>query len=198
MRAAVLGLTLVTACTYSPGSFQYPGKTFPGTRMSVGCLDLSVMRRGDYDDNAVIAYEFGNRCDHPTPVDLAYAKVTGRTSAGAEVALIPFDPKGELRLMKLDARSFGAEALAYAFEGQKLGETIASVCVDLASIAQDQAGPKVVCLAAPAPNAPPPDTAKEPDAKDKQETEDAVKTILGDQATTTAKALPQATDDEEP
>jgi len=158
MRTAVLGLTLVAACSYARGSFQYPGRTFPGTRMTAGCLDLAVARRDDYDGNAVIAYEFGNRCDRPTPVDLAYAKVTGRTSTGAEVTLVPFDPNGELRLMKLDARSFGNEALAYAFEGQKLGETIASVCVDLATIAHAEGGAKVVCLAAPSPAEPPPET----------------------------------------
>jgi hypothetical protein len=101
MRAAVLSVAL-TACAYSPGSFRHFRHDFPGQRTTVGCLDLAVERRADLTTGGtVIAYEFGNRCDHPAVVDLAAVDVVGRTFAGDEVKLAPFDPERELRALAI-------------------------------------------------------------------------------------------------
>ncbi|MBA3540100.1 MAG: hypothetical protein H0T79_10765 [Deltaproteobacteria bacterium] len=145
MRALVL-ITLV-GCAYKPDSFSYVGKDqhFAGERATVGCLDIAVARRADMDGAAILAYEFGNRCDRPTSVDLAYAQVIGRTDAGAEIKLMPYDPKGQMRALQLDGRAYGNEALAYPSETQ-----LAQICVDVASIAHTTS-PKWLCLSAAAP-----------------------------------------------
>lgn len=130
MRALLL---FVTGCmTYTPGSFvQGPG-LFAGERATIGCLDLSVQRRDDYDKSAVLAYKFGNRCDRPQLVDLANAIVIGRDAAGGEHRLRPFDPRGEIKPMPVDARLMGHEAIAYVAD--EVGVEFVQVCVDAASI----------------------------------------------------------------
>lgn len=124
------------ACAYKPGSFEswqapgYPSKAFAGQRVTVGCLDLAVDRRDDMDASAVLGFAFGNRCDHATVVDLASATVVGRTVDGKELTLAPYDPKHELRALRIDGRRAGREALAYPAE-----VALAQVCVDVASLA---------------------------------------------------------------
>ncbi|MCX5747073.1 MAG: hypothetical protein NT062_31770 [Proteobacteria bacterium] len=146
MRIVLVGLTLLGACSYTPGSFVAPGHTFPGMHATAGCLDLAVERRRDHEGAAIVAYEFANRCDAPAIVDLAYARVTGRTARGDEVTLVPYDPNHELRSLRLDARSIGREALAYHAEGGE-DAPILAVCVDLATVAH-ATGAKVLCLSA--------------------------------------------------
>ena len=126
----VLGV-LVIGCAYKPGSYAAPARAFDGQRTTVGCLDVAIDRQTDLGSSAVIGYTFGNRCDRPAVVDLAWVSVIGRTADGAEVALVPYDPKGELRALRLDGRSAGAEAIAYPAP-----EALGQVCVDVASLAQ--------------------------------------------------------------
>src|ERR1051325_7437587 len=95
MRVAVL--LVVAGCTYQPGTFRYTKLHFPGQHTSVGCLDLAIERRADFDGHAVLGYEFANRCDHATTVDFEHAQVVGRTLDGAELAMVAHDPNGELR-----------------------------------------------------------------------------------------------------
>lgn len=135
MRVAVFVVVaaMIAACAYRPGSYTAPAREFAGQRTSVGCLDLAVDRRADLGSSAVIGYTFGNRCDRPAVVDLAWVQVIGRTADGAEIALAPFDPKGELRPLKLDGRTTGTEAIAYPAPA-----ALGQVCIDVASIAQTQ------------------------------------------------------------
>lgn len=142
MRSVLLAAALA-ACGYQPGSFQYPHAYVAGQRATVGCLDLSVGVRQRTPRAAVIEYDFGNRCEHPSVVDLAAARVIGRTADGREVSLAPYDPNGELRALPLDGRSTGHEAIAY--ESEK--SPVAEVCVDAAAIAH--AGRRWLCFAAP-------------------------------------------------
>jgi hypothetical protein len=129
MRAAILSVAL-TACAYSPGSFHHFRHDFPGQRTTVGCLDLSVERRPDLTTGGtVLAYEFGNRCDHPAVVDLAAVEVVGRTVGGDEVKLAPFDPDRELRALAIDGRAAGQEAIAYPST-----IALAEVCVNAATV----------------------------------------------------------------
>src|SRR5687767_9430180 len=112
--AIVVGLGLViAACAYKPGSFQRPAQEFVGQRTTVGCLDIAVDRRTDMGSAAVLGYTFGNRCDRPTVIDLAWVNVVGRTATGAEVTLVPYDPNGELAVLRLDGRQAGSEAISY-------------------------------------------------------------------------------------
>src|SRR5690606_3122588 len=100
-------------------------------QVTVGCLDLAIERQPDHGSSAVLGYTFGNRCDRPATVDLAWVHVIGLTAEGAEIALTPYDPAGELRALKIDGRLVGREAIAYPAPAP-LGQ----VCVDVASIAQ--------------------------------------------------------------
>lgn len=130
--AAVVVIALaIAACAYKPGSYQYPSRDFVGQRTAVGCLDIAVDRRTDLGSAAVLGYTFGNRCDHPVVIDLAWVNVIGRTATGAEVTLVPYDPKGELRVLRLDGRQAGSEAISYPAP-----EALGQLCVDVASLAQ--------------------------------------------------------------
>lgn len=133
MRAAVLSVALI-GCAYRPGSFSHPSQGFPGQRTTVGCLDLSVERRPDLiGGGTVLAYEFGNRCDHAATVDLESVVVVGRTYEGEQRPLYAFDPDREIRPLQLDGRTAGREAIAYPDGTAHLAE----VCVDAASLAHE-------------------------------------------------------------
>jgi len=139
MRLPAIGMGVVTlvvagvACSYSPGTFAYGTKSFPGTRASVRCLDIAIERRDDYEGKAVLAYQFGNRCETRQQIDLGTVHVVGRDEAGNEHALMPFDPAGEIRPVPLDARLVGGEVIAYPAD-----QVMVQVCVDAASIAHEQ------------------------------------------------------------
>jgi hypothetical protein len=129
------------ACTYQPGSFQFHAPTIAGARATVGCLDVAIARRPDFEGAAVLEYRFGNRCSAATVVDLAHARVVGRTADGHQRALAPDDPRGELEPLTLAGRTDGGEALAYAADA-----AFVEVCVDAATVAWD-ATPRWLCFA---------------------------------------------------
>ena len=143
MRSVLLAAALA-ACGYQPGSFHYPRSFVRGQHVTVGCLDLSIGVRQRTPRAAVLEYDFGNRCEHPSVVDLAAVRVIGRTADGREVPLLPYDPNGELRALPLDGRSTGHEAIAY--ESEK--SPVAQVCVDAAAVAHT--GRQWMCFAPPA------------------------------------------------
>jgi len=122
---------LVAGCAYQADSFSYERQQFPGTYVTVDCLDLAIEHRADQGDQNIIAYQFGNRCDVPVLVDLAAARVVARTAEGDEMQLVAFDPRHEIRPLRIDARASGKEAIEYPS-----GRSVQSVCVDAASIAR--------------------------------------------------------------
>jgi hypothetical protein len=125
-------LVLIAGCAYKPDSFHSHSHPFTGQHVSAGCLDLAIERRPDLiGGGAVLAYEFGNRCDRPAVVDLARVNVVGRTFDGRELNLAAWDPRHEIRPLTLDGRAIGNEALAYRNK-----DAFAEVCVDAASIAR--------------------------------------------------------------
>lgn len=144
----VVVFAIGSACHYEPGAFARGKHTFPGQRATAGCLDVAVDRRGDLDGMAVLAYEFGNRCERPALVDLAHVRVVGRTRSGAEHALAPYDPDRELRPLAIDGRFAGGEAIAY-----RAGEPLAQVCVDVASLTTPRRAPQWLCFAQTDPDA---------------------------------------------
>ena len=143
MRAAVLSVAL-TACAYRPGSFSAFRQGFPGQRTTVGCIDLSVERRPDLiGGGTVLAYEFGNRCDHPATIDLANAHVLAQLDNGKRLQMYPWDPNDEVRELQIDGRGTGAEALAYP-----VGMHIYQICVDAASVTHEGES-KWLCFTSP-------------------------------------------------
>ncbi len=144
-RMRVLLLMVASGCmTYTPNSFVHGPGLFAGERATIGCLDLAVQRRDDFDKSAVLAYKFGNRCDSPQRIDLANAIVIGRDAAGGEHRLRPFDPRGEIKPMPIDARLMGHEVIAYVAD--QIGVELVQVCVDAASIVGAQSE-RWMCLA---------------------------------------------------
>ncbi len=132
MRAAVLSVALA-ACAYRPGSFSHFAQDFPGQRTTVGCIDLSVERRPDLTGGGtVLAYEFGNRCDHPAAIDFTQVIVRARTYDGKDMRLEAFDPDGQIKPLQIDGRTAGKEAIAYPSE-----DRLAEVCVDAASLTHE-------------------------------------------------------------
>ena len=131
MHTWAVTIVAITGCAYQPSSFRFQGTQFAGERVRIGCLDLGIARRADMAGTAVMAYRFGNRCHDATTIDLAKLRVTGRTEAGTEITLEPYDPKSELEPLQLDGRWAGGEAIAYPSS-----EPLAQVCVDLASFAR--------------------------------------------------------------
>jgi hypothetical protein len=127
-----IGSLFLGGCAYQADTFSYAHEPFKGWYVTVDCLDLAIEHRKYKQANRdIISYQFGNRCDDPTTVDLAAARVYGRTDTGDSVALVPYDPKQEIRVMQLDGRSVGREAIEYP-----TGRQVHSLCVDAASIAQ--------------------------------------------------------------
>jgi hypothetical protein len=130
--ALILGIALaIAACAYKPASPQTPSQDFVGQRTQVGCVDIAVERHVDRPSGAVLGYTFGNRCDHPAVIDLAWGTVIGRTANGAEVALIPDDP--EAGAIHLDANQAGSRSIAYPSQ-----DSVGQLCVDVASLAQQK------------------------------------------------------------
>jgi len=131
MRLALVSV-VVAGCSYKAGSYGYMSNRFPGQRLTVGCLDLSVSRLADTADGAVLQYQFGNRCERATQIVLA-VMTKGRTSDGHEHPLVAYDPDGEIVPRQLDGRSFGNETIEYRAES---GDPVAEICIDVAKIVE--------------------------------------------------------------
>jgi hypothetical protein len=133
MRIALHSCALACAlagCAYKPGSFASSKSEFTGQRASVGCLDIAVDRKGDLEIGPVLAFQFANRCDRVTTIDLGAAVVIGRSAEG-DVPLLPYDPAGEIKPVALDGRTIGGETLAYP-----ANRALPQVCIDVATLAQ--------------------------------------------------------------
>lgn len=148
-RALLLafGVSALTACAYRPGSFHGPGGAFVGERTTVGCLDVAV---SPHDDRAAegpaLAYQFANRCDRPTVVDLGALVVRGRSASGRELTLAVWDPLGQLQPARIDGRRSGREVLEYR---AAIDDPIALACVDLDRLDGTIDAPQELCVAIP-------------------------------------------------
>jgi len=150
-RRALLCCTVI-GCGYQPGTFAYPDTVFAGQRATIGCLDVAVERRADVPieagTGAVLRFQFANRCDHPQAIDLGAVAVIGRSAAGDDERLAPYDPRAELHPVALDGRSVGGESLAYPAD-----HPMQQVCVDVATLVH-QEPPRWLCFAGTAGAAP--------------------------------------------
>ena len=141
MRAVILVMATgaSAACaSYRAGSFEISGEPFLGERTTAGCLDLAVdVGRDAVATGPVVQYQFGNRCDRAASIDLGGVRVTGRTSTGEEVAMVAYDPYGQIRRLPLDARASGRERIEYR-TAREFGGDVIAVCVAIGSIAGDE------------------------------------------------------------
>jgi len=129
VRHEAIFASLLVGCTaYHPGSFTH-GVAFIGQRATVGCLDVAVARRVDYESNAVLQYQLGNRCNRPVEVNLGRIAVIARFADGSEEVLAPYDPSFEIRPVRLTGRLTGQEAIAYPIPRRAL-----QICAELSAI----------------------------------------------------------------
>jgi hypothetical protein len=149
MRSVVLACALA-ACAYKPGSYSYLKQGFAGHRVTIGCLDLAIVRRPDTPDGAVVEYQFGNRCEHPSPVVIPVV-ATGRTPGGKDRELFAFDPNGEIRPLTIDGRSYGNETIEYRADDDY---GTVEICIDAAAIARETPTQRVCLGDAPADSTP--------------------------------------------
>lgn len=137
----LLGSLALGGCAYQADSFSYAREPFSGVYMTVDCLDVAIDHQSRHAASKnVITYAFGNRCDDPVVVDLASVRVYGRASDGTELQLFAFDPDHEIRVMQIDGRAVGREAIEYPSD-----QTLKSMCVDAGSIAHSPV-PRWVCF----------------------------------------------------
>jgi hypothetical protein len=142
MRANAAAVLALAGCAYQPGSFHSVMQDFAGQQATVDCLDLSIQRKPNLPDgSAVVRFAFGNRCDHPTVVDLASAANIGRTADGQSVKLTAYDPRHEIQVLRIDGRAVGGEAIAFPVD-----TSIDEICIDAASIAHGSSA-QWMCLA---------------------------------------------------
>lgn len=133
-----LALALLSGCAYEAGSFRTSGSELVGQQLTLGCLDLAVGRgRDSFAQGALVSFAFGNRCEHGVTVDLVHVRAVAHRAT-----LAVWDPRGELAVATLPARSVGREVFEY--RGARADEPI---CVDVGGIDADL--PRVetwVCL----------------------------------------------------
>jgi hypothetical protein len=137
----LVAVCALAGCGYKPGSYASMNHRFAGQRVTVGCLDLAIARHADTPDGVVVVYEFGNRCDRPSPVEIP-TTITGKTPGGKERALFAFDPNAEIRPLSIDGKSFGSETIEYRADDD-YGSV--DICLDAAAIAH-QTPPNTMCL----------------------------------------------------
>lgn len=122
----------LVGCGYHAGSFADWSGGFPGTRMTMGCIDLAVGQ--SYDVRAqgpIVSYGFGNRCHHAVPLDLATVRVRARDTSGVEHVMQAYDPRGEIRVLSLDALWAGHERIEYRGPDPR---SLVSLCVDVGGV----------------------------------------------------------------
>lgn len=129
-----VGALALGGCAYQPDSFSHARQPFDGVQVTIDCLDLAVKHEPYANTSSnVVSYWFGNRCDFPVVVDLASARVLGMATDGSAIDLHAFDPLREIRVLRLDARAVGREAIDYPS-----ATALNTVCVDAATIAHVQ------------------------------------------------------------
>jgi len=136
----VLGLF---GCAYNGGS--YAG--FTGKLVQLGgCLDIGVaMASDERATGRVVHYEIGNGCWEPAVVDLASVRAY-TTDGGVRRQLHAYDPRRELRPLRVEPKWSGDESIEYVDD---LGDLPATICIDIGGL--DRSAPPTgehwVCLA---------------------------------------------------
>ncbi len=135
----------LAGCFYGPSSYHTTLAPFPGKRVELACLDLSVtLTDDDRAPSPIVEYNFGNRCTHATVVDLVSVRAVGRYDDGRTAELMPRDPKHELAVLPIDGWWHGHEEIAYASAD---GSVPNVVCLEVGRIDRSGDGAeRWVCL----------------------------------------------------
>jgi hypothetical protein len=134
--------------SYRPGTLVDATDDTSGGGRTVGCLEIRAERVADAAvpaGSAVLAFTFGNACDHPVRIALQNARVVAHRNAASgpsSEGLTLYDPATEVLTLSLDGRDQAREVLQFdsATRGLPAPPT---VCVDLSHVALDS-GPALV------------------------------------------------------
>jgi hypothetical protein len=139
-----LAVVVLTGCFYG-GGYHTMLSPFPGKRVSLPCLDLSVAMTDDSRaPSPVIQYSFGNRCTHTTTVDLASIHAVGFYDDNRTAELTARDPDHELAALPIDGWWHGTEEISYQASD---GSEPKVVCVDVGRVDSASDGtPQWVCV----------------------------------------------------
>jgi hypothetical protein len=110
----------------------------------LGCLDVYVQPYEGVKTGGAQTFEFtfGNRCRAPVGVDIRGVAV--RALVGdREVALAPFDPRGELRSATLDGFRSAREVIVFEANDDS---TWSRVCVDVERVTEFAGDVAPVCV----------------------------------------------------
>jgi hypothetical protein len=131
-RLLVFAISFAAACAYAPGSFVGRSGSFPGARAIVGCLDVAVTPvSGPTQRGPVVQYTVGNRCDEVAVVDFSAVRVCPASGVDLGPPMAPYDPKRELRPLRMEARTVITEQIEYRPAAPSAGPAL---CVDVARL----------------------------------------------------------------
>ena len=111
-RLFLLAIPLAS-CAYTPNSFSSYQTSFPGARTTVGCLDVAVTVVERTDTGTILSYSVGNRCDRVAVIDFSALRVRFASEVSFGRDLRPYDPNGELRPLRMEARAVITEQIEY-------------------------------------------------------------------------------------
>lgn len=131
-RLLVFAISCAAACAYAPGSFVGRSGSFPGARATIGCLDVAVTPvRGPTQLGPVVQYTVGNRCDEVALIDFSAVRVCPASGVDLGPPMAPYDPKRELRPLRMEARTVITEQIEYRQAAPSAGQAF---CVDVARL----------------------------------------------------------------
>lgn len=154
--SSLLALVLfLSGCGYTRDSLLAPPETPTRAARKLGCVDLAVRTVADPRiplTSAVVAFDFGNRCWHATPLDLSRVAVTGITSQGETILLTAHDPEQAIVPARLETSTQATEAIRYDapkshFDAHGL-EPLAQVCVDISAVTDAAPSAPPLCFSA--------------------------------------------------
>ena len=147
--SALLFPLVISGCGYRPGTLKLPERCpASGELRTAGCLDFAVCPFRDPEaEGPAVAIAFANRCDQAVKVDLGALKATGLLRDGRRVAMTAYDPDGELRPAKLDARREGRENIEYQVPTH-IAERPVTLCLDFSGVdaGADEPRPVIACV----------------------------------------------------
>lgn len=128
--------------TYRPGSLVDAADDASGGGRRLGCIEIRAERMDDSTvpaGSVVVAFSFGNSCDHPVRIALQNTRVVakGDTQDGApSEPLKLYDPASEVVTMSLDGRDQAREVLEFDSPARK-SPAAPTACIDLTGASPD-------------------------------------------------------------
>jgi hypothetical protein len=138
VKTAIATILLATGCAYDAGSFRSIQAPFTGTKVTIGCLDMSLGYGADSFARGKLAeISFGNRCEHRIALDFVNMPAVAH---GVRVPV--WDPRRELEIAELPARMVGTETFEYRDAAPE-----EQLCLDVGGVNREEPRTsKWVCL----------------------------------------------------